>query len=593
MPHSRQILSFFNRLLFATPGLAIGLLVLAVGCSTEKPETVGNPSDAGTPKVALGGSPSDSQNSADLISASPDETAVAGPSSQNDQTQSTPPAQSSNATFQPTDLGITAPTGLDSNSPSGVEILGDTPQPAFESRPFTMIRPVESSDPGDLITHLKDLDGALGDLVLAGSGNIVNEEQFVEFGMRLGNMKLAAGQRLANSPAATQEQRNSGVVAQLIALSHMSGLRDVESAKQLEALAGNLIDHSDPGIAHQSRVIMLGFALQNLQNGVESDAELVANKVQGLFLRPEDRNFPEFLIAERAFYVLLQMGYADAAADVKAKIVEEYNNHPDPNLSGKAWAMETGSSQAFANYNNISATIGTPEFNPSLLVAAARDLHREFPQPQTLVEIANSLVRIERSGQIELSQLLANTLREVEPSLREASNGSVAAAMLADHAGRVGLIGKTPELSELVDWDGKPVDFKTVPGEIVLVDFWATDCLPCLQELPRLRRLHAEFASEGFTILSVNVNSSPDDARRYLQSQQLPWLQVRFSDAPGMEAAFLQRNGIRTIPFTMLVDRSGKVFAIHAYGQNLETMVRQEMLNLKAPTAGASESLIP
>jgi thiol-disulfide isomerase/thioredoxin len=203
------------------------------------------------------------------------------------------------------------------------------------------------------------------------------------------------------------------------------------------------------------------------------------------------------------------------------------------------------------------------------------------------------LIRIERDGRIELSQLLADTLHQAAPELTSSEDDSLAGTMLADHASRVGLIGKSLELPELVDWEGNPIDLKQGTGELLLVDFWATDCLPCLQEMPRLRRLHAEFADRGLTILGVNVNSSPEDARRYLQSQQLPWRQARLSDAPGMEAAFLKQHGIRTIPFTMLVNRDGTISTIHAYGQNLEAKVRLEMLNLLAPESGASDSLIP
>lgn len=598
MPDTRKTFDTSLQMPWRTCGLGLAAAMLLSGCSTEKPAEVGSQTESDPPSLALGGSPSDTPatGSTELIKASPDGTTTAQSDTvfnSNPQAVQSNPTADSNATFQPTDLGIGAPSGLDSDAPSGVEILGDTPQPTFESRPFTLIRPVDSNAPADLFNHLQDLDKALGDLVLAGSGKIVNEEQFVEFGMRLGNMKLEAGQRLANSPTATAEQRNSGVVAQLIALSHMSGLRDVESAKQLETLAKNLIDHSDPGIAHQSRVIMLGFALQNLQNGVDSDPSQITEQVQGLWQRPEDRNFPEFLIAERTYYVLLQMGFADEAGGVKSAIVEEYRNHPDPNLSAKSWALETGASQAFANYNNISSTIGTEQFNPSLLVAAARDLCREFPQHQTFVELANSMTRIERSGKIELSQLLADTLREAAPNLAKSGKPSRAGAMLADHASRVGLIGKSLEVPDLVDWDGNPVDIKTIPNALLLVDFWATDCLPCLQEIPRLRRLHAEFEGKGFTILSVNVNSSPEDARRYLQSQQLPWRQARLSDAPGMEATFLKQHGIRTIPFTMLVASDGTISTIHAYGQDLEAKVRREMLNMLAPNSETGDSLIP
>ncbi|MCA9132771.1 MAG: hypothetical protein KDA45_06440, partial [Planctomycetales bacterium] len=233
--------------------------------------------------------------------AEPQPVSSAPPDAEQSSTQSSP--------AEPLDVGDQSPDTSASNAPreqggsqpspeegqrlEGNQIVAPTlnDQTEMQRRPFATLQAKDTDVPEELIEHLREIDSALQDLVLAGSSNMLDEGSFRQAGLRLGRMKQEAGKRLANAPSATAEQRKSGMLAQLIALSHMSGLRHVESAKELSRFAEQLVSSGDPDLAHQSRVVLLGFELQALQNGVHSAPEQLLAGLEGLFERPEDRGF--------------------------------------------------------------------------------------------------------------------------------------------------------------------------------------------------------------------------------------------------------------------------------------------------------------
>ncbi|OYW16922.1 MAG: hypothetical protein B7Z54_09160, partial [Sphingobacteriales bacterium 12-47-4] len=105
------------------------------------------------------------------------------------------------------------------------------------------------------------------------------------------------------------------------------------------------------------------------------------------------------------------------------------------------------------------------------------------------------------------------------------------------------------------DPNGKPVSLSSFRGSYVLVDFWATWCMPCLKELPNIRKAKEEFGSNGFEVLSINMDEDLPEARKFLASNPLPWETFHSSDlsALGFKSAIAKRLGINAIPFLVLV----------------------------------------
>lgn len=94
-------------------------------------------------------------------------------------------------------------------------------------------------------------------------------------------------------------------------------------------------------------------------------------------------------------------------------------------------------------------------------------------------------------------------------------------------------------------------------GKVVLVDFWASWCAPCLKSLPLYSQLRDELPRTDFEVLAISVDESADDARRFLSAHPVSF-PVLHGD-PGVPLSW----GVEAMPTSYLVDREGIVRAVH------------------------------
>lgn len=545
------------------------LLLWMTGCDSSTPEALSS-SDSNQPDAAL---PSQDR---ELVS-QPSQPTQAGNSSQGDVGDDSSISLDSSPG---TAVNSAAPNSLSSQADNATNT-----EPEILNRPFVTLQAIESDEPDELLQHLEEVDAAIGDLVVAGSNNIVEKELFVSSGIRLGKMKLRAGERLANSQTATPQQRKSGVLAQLVALSHLSGIGDVKSAQQLETLARSMATSEDPDLAHQSRVVLTGFQLQALQNGVEKDPNELLAQIQGLFQRPEDRNFPEFMMLQQANFVLAQMGFREAADQIRTTIATEYEDVPDPQLRGEAWYFAARDSQALENYNLASSSLGTKQFHSEDLLAAARRLVEQIPRATTVEQLATAIANFEYGGAKQVSGQLAAMVSEKLSQMPDSFAKESAAQLVENHQARTGIVGKPILLEHLVGFDGEPMDWSQYEGKVVLIDFWATWCVPCLREIPNMRNAYEELSREGFEIVGINMDESFDAAEEFINQQAFPWRNFYFQDAAGFQSKFAKQHGLTMIPFIVVIGQDGKVTDIHVRGENIQPTIRRLL--------GLETSLIP
>ena len=106
--------------------------------------------------------------------------------------------------------------------------------------------------------------------------------------------------------------------------------------------------------------------------------------------------------------------------------------------------------------------------------------------------------------------------------------------------------------------DGSEVRLSSLKGQVVMINFWASWCGPCRQEMPLLEQLQAKYEPLGFTLLGVNVE--PDSAAATAWLKAVP---VSFPILFDTRNAVAERFGVQGMPSSVFVDREGRVRHVH------------------------------
>jgi peroxiredoxin len=105
---------------------------------------------------------------------------------------------------------------------------------------------------------------------------------------------------------------------------------------------------------------------------------------------------------------------------------------------------------------------------------------------------------------------------------------------------------------------GNPVGLADLKGQVVLINFWASWCGPCRQEMPVLEQMYRKYKTAGFTLLGVNVEPKSNDAVGFLKSTP-----VSFPILFDTQSKVSNLYEVSGMPSTVIVDRKGKVRYIH------------------------------
>jgi thiol-disulfide isomerase/thioredoxin len=109
----------------------------------------------------------------------------------------------------------------------------------------------------------------------------------------------------------------------------------------------------------------------------------------------------------------------------------------------------------------------------------------------------------------------------------------------------------------------------------VLINFWASWCGPCRQELPLLSKIYSQYRSAGFALLAVNVDDNRKDAEGMLKR-----LDLKFPTLFDANKSVAKLYGVDTMPATLVIDRDGRVRYVHrgyydGYERKYEQQVRE------------------
>ena len=140
----------------------------------------------------------------------------------------------------------------------------------------------------------------------------------------------------------------------------------------------------------------------------------------------------------------------------------------------------------------------------------------------------------------------------------------------------LGWIGQVlPDFPPTVDLEGKPISLANYRGKVLLLDFWAVWCGPCIGEIPNVKKVYEKYRNRGFDVIGISLDTDEAVLREFIKDNQLPWRQI--FDGEEWNGPLAEKYGVRSIPAPFLLDREGKVISVNARGPRLEELVAAEI----------------
>lgn len=133
--------------------------------------------------------------------------------------------------------------------------------------------------------------------------------------------------------------------------------------------------------------------------------------------------------------------------------------------------------------------------------------------------------------------------------------------------------GKAAPEIKLKDTNGEFISLSSYKGKVVLLDFWASWCIPCRRNNPSLVALYEKFKGEGFEILGVSIDENNDAWKKAIEKDGLGWKQV--VDNKGWNAKSTDDYIIDAIPASFLIDQEGVIRGVNLEGRELDATIKK------------------
>ena len=251
-------------------------------------------------------------------------------------------------------------------------------------------------------------------------------------------------------------------------------------------------------------------------------------------------NHPKAAEAHKTEYRLLNMAvqrFGDTSQSDRLTAIEA-ERMKDPNLSeDERFKLRLGAAQRLA----ADLPDKMDEF-----VKSAQTLQKDFPNRKETYELL-LMAASESSGDTS-KRLLEQIIDGAAPDdIKARAKGSLK---------KMDALGKPVDI-QFTALDGRTVDVAKLKGKVVLVDFWATWCGPCVAEIPNVKTTYSHLHDQGFEIVGISFDKEKDTLQRFVTENSMAWPQ--FFDGEVWNNKFGKEFGINSIPTMWLVDKKGNL----------------------------------
>jgi peroxiredoxin len=328
--------------------------------------------------------------------------------------------------------------------------------------------------------------------------------------------------------------------AELEALTMLKRLGEDGAEEKFDAFTASLKNDKRPAVANLLKLQALAQKFDKLDRTDAKDVAAFAADVKA-YARTAEADIQLAYLAQAATVLLDQSGQPEESAAVGRELIEKLSRSKTPDVIMAA--------------ARLTATVG-------------QNLESQGQERQ-----AAKLYR-------EISERLAKSDHEALHQVAE---------QLEVLARKLDLVGQPMPISgKLVD--GGNFDISQFKGKVVLVDFWATWCRPCMEEMPNVKDVYEKYHERGFEVVGISLDNERDDLTKCIEEKHIPWpiLFEGGEETSGWDHPLAKKYEVTGIPRAVLVDREGKVVTLSARGERLAELV-DELIGTKAKSANDAD----
>ena len=192
------------------------------------------------------------------------------------------------------------------------------------------------------------------------------------------------------------------------------------------------------------------------------------------------------------------------------------------------------------------------------MTAELRDLARLRPDQDMIAQVATLMAKRAASPALrdQVENVILQNLKGV---------GAERMALKIEGERKLRVLENKPLVLQGTTADGKRFSSADWKGKVVLVDFWATFCPPCVAELPRMKKVYADYHAKGLEIVGVSCDNDPSEYKAYMaENKDAPWPQLYDEKNPGWHPLAKQYN-VEGLPAMFLIDKKGIVRSVAAF----------------------------
>ena len=281
--------------------------------------------------------------------------------------------------------------------------------------------------------------------------------------------------------------------------------------------------------------------LDELSKGGEpADYEVLIEKLRAFI-----KTYPKYRQVDEAYYflgtLLVQLQRTEEGIEVLEELIRDY---------------------PFATYVESSL----------LTLGLAYDKISEYNKADTLYEKLANHPKY-RTGRYAVT---ARQLLEQDKTQRKGELSSSSGASSSPSSSQ--FVNKPAPDFQVMDIRGEELSLEQYRGQVVLLDFWATWCQPCIAEMPNVKQTYETHRNRKFQIIGISLDSSMAPLTAYIQGEGIEWRQ--YLDSSGRISSLYN---VRAIPSTFLIDGTGIVRRVNLRGYALESavaeLVRENLAN--------------